>query len=111
MRSAGLPVFLIGSPVNFTDSLIGPPITWHHTAESHLRFPYRQSSGGQLGLGNDFDYWTPTPVPAIRRGEGGAQSVLQRAEGADPYALPEWRVCQVSAGFNHTAAVIEAYAD
>ena len=32
MQSAGLPVHLIGSPVNFTDCFIGSPITWHYTA-------------------------------------------------------------------------------
>ena len=33
MRSAGLPVFLIGSPVNFADCLIGSPISLHYTAQ------------------------------------------------------------------------------
>ena len=32
MRSAGLPVFLIGSPINYADCLIGAPISWHYTA-------------------------------------------------------------------------------
>ena len=32
MRSAGLPVFLIGFPINYADCLIGSPIAWHHTA-------------------------------------------------------------------------------
>ena len=32
MRSAGFPVFLIGSPINFVDCSIGSPITWHYTA-------------------------------------------------------------------------------
>ena len=32
MRSAGLPVVLIGSPINFAGCLIGSPVTWHYTA-------------------------------------------------------------------------------
>ena len=31
MRSAGLPVLLIGSPVSFSDCLIGSPVSLHHT--------------------------------------------------------------------------------
>ena len=32
MRSAGLPVFSMGSPNNYADCLIGSPVTWHYTA-------------------------------------------------------------------------------
>ena len=38
MRSAGPPVVLISSPVNFADFLIGSPIAWHYTA-CKLRAP------------------------------------------------------------------------
>lgn len=62
-------------------------------------------------MGNDFDYWSPTAVTAVSRGADGKQRIVQRPEDADPFDAPEWRVCQVSAGFNHTAAVIEAYVD
>ena len=41
------------------------------------------SSGGQLGLGSECDFWAPTAVPGY-----------------------EARVLHVSAGFNHTAAVV-----
>lgn len=44
-------------------------------------------SGGQLGLGNDFDFWSPTEVAFD--------------------SVPEVKVLQVSCGFNHTAAVLE----
>ena len=33
MRCAGLPVFLIGLPINFADCLIGSPVTGHCTAQ------------------------------------------------------------------------------
>ena len=36
MRSAGLPVLLIGSPVNFAHCLIGSPVTWHYIAHEAL---------------------------------------------------------------------------
>ena len=45
MRSAGLPVILIGSPINLADHSIGSPIAWHHTAAA---VPRRRLSGARL---------------------------------------------------------------
>ena len=62
------------------------------------------SGGGQLGLGNDFDYWAPAPVTHLATGPGGGGGVPQY-DGGDGHQL--WRVVQVSCGMNHTAAVFE----
>lgn len=53
------------------------------------------SSGGQLGLDNEFDYWGPTQITDLQTGT--------ELEGVQPV----WNAVQVSCGFNHTAAVIE----
>lgn len=62
-----------------------------------------QSSGGQLGLGNEFDYWAPTLVSDLQMSESGA---LQ-SEAQEPVLAARWKALEVSCGFNHTAAVIE----
>lgn len=68
------------------------------------------STGGQLGLGNEFDYWQPTQVEwlqlddtDVRRWRGDPES-----EDDPSCGRGEWRFQQVSAGFNHTAAVVDA---
>lgn len=76
-----------------------------------LLLTFRKSSAGQLGLGNDFDFWQPTVVKQICRGPDAEQPIVQRSEDAELYDPPAWRVCQVSAGFNHTVAVIETAAE
>ena len=63
-------------------------------SESGL-FPGHTSSGGQLGHGNEFDYWKPTRVERLRLGDGGEIS------------SDRVRFLQVSCGANHTAAVVE----
>ena len=58
--------------------------------------------GGQLGHGNDFDYWSPTAVEWLQLSE--TEMVRQEPEGGGALA---WRVLQVACGLNHTAAVVE----
>jgi hypothetical protein len=55
--------------------------------------------GGQLGLGNDFDYWNPTAVRQLCVGV----ELQSNLEGESR----EWTVHQVSCGLNHTAAIVE----
>lgn len=59
--------------------------------------------GGQLCLGNDFDYWQPTAVTHMATGPGGGGGVPQF--GAGGHQL--WRVVHVSCGMNHTAMIVE----
>ncbi|CAK0784231.1 hypothetical protein CVIRNUC_007435 [Coccomyxa viridis] len=56
--------------------------------------PMQTSSGGQLGLGNEFDYWRPTVIDTLQDEEGRT--------------LPasSWSALQVSCGMNHTAAIV-----
>ena len=58
-------------------------------------FSQHTSSGGQLGLGNEFDYWKPTAV--------------QHLIDEERKTLPEssWGAMSVSCGLNHTAAIIK----
>jgi len=66
-------------------------------------FETGQSSGGQLGLGNEFDYWKPTQVTdLLMSGNGTPES-----EPTAPILASSWKAMHVSCGFNHTAAVIE----
>ncbi len=59
-----------------------------------ILFPSDHSSSGQLGLGNDFDFWDPTAVSTLL--------LEDKVLTAD-----KWRPVQVACGFNHSAAVIE----
>jgi hypothetical protein len=63
---------------------------------------HEMDAGGQLGLGNDFDYWNPTAVRQLLVGE----EILSNVEGK----YREWKVHQVSCGLNHTAATVEVIA-
>lgn len=65
-------------------------------------FETGKSSGGQLGLGSEFDYWAPTQVTDLQTGGGEDQPVQQ----APTVPQIRWRALQVSCGFNHTAAVV-----
>ena len=67
----------------------------------------RESGGGQLGLDSDFDFWSPTQVPAIVQLHRPGATLAWKPEGSEDFDRPAWRAVQVSAGFNHTAAVIE----
>ena len=57
--------------------------------------PMQTSSGGQLGTGNEFDYWRPT--------------VIDNLEDEDGRTLPasSSTALRVSCGLNHTAAIID----
>lgn len=59
------------------------------------------SGGGQLGLGNENDYWEPAKVLRVNMGAGGDLPQL----AANGHSL--WRALQVSCGLNHTAAIVE----
>jgi hypothetical protein len=58
-------------------------------------FPGHTSAGGQLGHGNEFDYWRPTCAEQLMVVEG------------DTKRVPAWRARAVSCGINHSAAVVE----
>ena len=62
----------------------------------------QHSSGGQLGLGNELDWWGPTCVKSFEDEQG---FVAQQHGDTESGSAP-WLVKQVACGFNHTAAVI-----
>lgn len=64
------------------------------------------STGGQLGLGDENDYWSPTCVELLMLSDSQLQA--QQAERGGELS---WRVLQVSCGLNHTAAVVELAAE
>lgn len=68
---------------------------WGGSVGSTTSLESGHSSGGQLGLNNEFDYWGPTQVTDLQIGVD--------LEGGEPV----WNAVQVSCGFNHTAAIIE----
>ena len=75
---------------------------WGGSVGTATSFETRRSSGGQLGLGNEFDYWAPTQVTDLQLAAGALQ------EGPASNAISSsWKAMQVSCGFNHTAAVVE----
>ena len=39
--------------------------------------PMQTSSGGQLGLGNEFDYWRPTVIDTLQDEEGRTLASLK----------------------------------
>ena len=57
------------------------------------------SEGGQLGTGQDWDCWDPTAVPVLACGE---QAWTNYEDGPQ-----SWRATQISAGFQHSAAIVE----
>mmetsp|Transcript_11901 Transcript_11901/g.35616 ORF Transcript_11901/g.35616 Transcript_11901/m.35616 type:complete len:420 (+) Transcript_11901:310-1569(+) len=79
---------------------------WGGSAGSQSMYDSNASSGGQLGLDSEFDFWEPATVPAVVTPAGG--SLLQEAPATlDQDASFNWRCLQVSCGFNHSAAVVE----
>lgn len=72
---------------------------WGGSVGSTTSLESGRSSGGQLGLGDEFDYWAPTQVADLQTAARQEVSAGQNA--------PVWNAVQVSCGFNHTAAVIE----
>ena len=75
---------------------------WGGSVGTATSFETGKSSGGQLGLGNEFDYWAPTQVTDLQTGSGGDEPVQQEPS----LSKMRWRALQVSCGFNHTAAVV-----
>jgi len=76
---------------------------WGGSAGDQSAYDGRGACGGQLGLGNDFDYWTPTAVSELHiRG----RALQQFVEGYDA----RFMFASVACGFNHTAAVVEVAA-
>ena len=71
---------------------------WGGSVGTATSFETGRSSGGQLGLGNEFDYWAPTNVAELQV-DGGTPPQQQQA-------IVDWRTLQVSCGFNHTAAIV-----
>lgn len=75
---------------------------WGGSVGTATSFETGRSSGGQLGLGNEFDYWAPTQVTDLQT--GGCED--QADQQAPTLSQISWRALQVSCGFNHTAAVV-----
>ncbi|KAK9831971.1 hypothetical protein WJX81_004301 [Elliptochloris bilobata] len=91
-------------------------------------FPGHASEGGQLGLGDDFDYHRPARVRALQvndevlmlqvpgdahePGQGlfGAGDGLGSGGGASGRSTV-WRAVSAAASFNHSAAVVQVPAD
>ncbi|KAL4535282.1 hypothetical protein Ndes2526B_g06182 [Nannochloris sp. 'desiccata'] len=83
----------------------GKLMTWGWGGSQGTAFSVENGGGGggQLCLGNDFDYWQPRTVTHLATGPGGGGGVPQF--GAGGHQL--WRAVQVSCGMNHTAMVFE----
>ncbi|GAB4821915.1 hypothetical protein N2152v2_008961 [Parachlorella kessleri] len=79
---------------------------WGGSQGTALSVQETTSTGGQLGLGDENDYWAPTRVEWLQLGE--AEAWAQQEEAGGDMA---WRVLQVSCGLNHTAAVVELVDD
>lgn len=73
---------------------------WGGSQGTALSFEGRTGTGGQLGHGNDFDYWSPHHVEWLQLTETDLSKQVQGGELA-------WRVLQASCGLNHTAAIVE----
>ena len=56
-------------------------------------------AGGQLGLGDDNDYWKPTRVKNL-----ADESKIYTNEDLE---TGSWRTLDISCGLNHTAAIVE----
>lgn len=82
--------------------------TWGWGGSQGSAFSYESSgsAAGQLGHGNEFDYWDPVAVTHLATQPGNGGGVAQfSGDGSESPQL--WRVAQVSCGLNHTAAVFE----
>ena len=51
LRSAGLPVFLIGSPINYANCLIGSSISWHTTGSCPVHCGVTRAPTNSTGKG------------------------------------------------------------
>lgn len=70
-----------------------------------LMAPDADLGAGQLGLGEDRDVHDPTQVQRLSLGGGAYRDTRQRGGGGGEEGV--WRVLEVAAGRNHTAAVVE----
>lgn len=57
------------------------------------------TAGGQLGLGDENDYWSPTKVSQLA--DGGS------IHTNEDHSRISWRALDLSCGLNHTAALVE----
>lgn len=78
---------------------------WGGSVGTATSFETGRSSGGQLGLGNEFDYWAPTQVTDLQTDGGHHHDQLGQQEPIS--SVLKWKAVQVSCGFNHTAAVVD----
>lgn len=76
---------------------------WGGSVGTATSFETGRSSGGQLGLGNEFDYWAPTQVTDLQA--DGSESQPGQQEPSE--SVLRWKAVQVACGFNHTAAVVD----
>ena len=76
----------------------GQLYTWGWGGSAGTHFDDAFSTGGQLGLGNDGDFWEPAMVGGIGAGTTG------RSGGGDE---KKPRAVDVSCGFNHTVVLVE----
>ena len=88
----------------------GKLMTWGWGGSQGTAFSVERGGGGggQLMLGNDFDYWAPAAVTHLATGLHGSSGGVPQI-GAGGHQL--WRVVQVSCGMNHTAAIFEVEED
>lgn len=74
---------------------------WGGSQGTAYSFEGKSGTGGQLGHGNDFDYWSPHHVEWLALGE--TDMAKQHHEDGSL----AWKVVQAACGMNHTAAIIE----
>ena len=72
----------------------GQLYTWGWGGSAGTHYDDAFSTGGQLGLDNDGDFWEPAMVGGIGAGTGGRGGEKRRA-------------VDVSCGFNHTVVLVE----
>ena len=70
---------------------------------AHLLLRLNPAIGGQLGLGDDNDYWKPTRVKHLANDYEIHSN--ESPEGGN------WRAIDISCGLNHTAAIVEIVLD
>lgn len=78
---------------------------WGGSQGSALSFEGTGGGGGQLMLGNDFDYWAPAQVTHISLPDG---RIIPQF---DDKGMILWHPIHVSCGLNHTAAIFELTQD
>ena len=64
------------------------------------------SSAGQLGHGDQLDYWRPKRVDALRAPNSAPRDAERGSGAPSPEPRRQRRVVSVSCGLQHTGAVI-----